>query len=61
MDKLTQTDKTTILCKYCIDAIKSRAEKVFVGEQLSYFEDDETPVKCEWCEEYYGEMYECLW
>ena len=46
------------LCEHCIGAIRSRGEKVFVGEMLSDFELDEGS-KCEWCEEEKTELYEC--
>ena len=33
------------LCKHCIDAIRSRGEKVFVSDETT----DE--IICEWCED----------
>lgn len=49
------------LCKNCIAAIRSRGEKVMVGELLSDYDEDDKPRKCEWCEEEGMEMYECAW
>jgi len=59
--------ETILLCHYCIDAIKSRGEKIFVGglvereldldEEGKWFVSD--GLKCEWCEEEYDELYEC--
>ena len=49
------------LCSNCIEAIRSRGERVLVGETM-YFETefDET-VKCEWCEDDYdpSDVYKC--
>jgi len=50
--------KTIYLCKNCIDAIKSRGEKVFVGDEA--FEEPDGSMKCEWCEEEGMTLYECL-
>ena len=36
------------LCEHCIGAIRSRGEKVFVGEEYSDFELEEDS-KCECC------------
>lgn len=46
------------LCKHCIEAIRSRGEKVFVGEEIDM---DECPLaRCEWCEdEDAGTLYNC--
>lgn len=38
------------LCKYCIDAIRSSGEPVYVGSEFTDYEPDEEPV-CKWCEE----------
>lgn len=46
------------LCEHCIGAIRSRGEKVFVGEEYSDFELEEDS-KCEWCEENKTTLYEC--
>lgn len=43
------------LCQYCIEAIRSRHEPVYVGEKV-YSVDDEQ--KCEWCDEV-DDLYEC--
>lgn len=47
-----------LLCEHCIDAIRSRGEKVFVaGEYWDFDEEDE--IACEWCEETEKTLYEC--
>ena len=63
--------KKWILCEYCIEAIRSHGEKIFVGEMISqdidYDEEkeewvseyDEPIIKCDWCEEPSPELYEC--
>lgn len=66
-------DKRWLLCSYCIAAIKSRGEKIFVGECISQdidydeekekwvqlYDEDEEILKCSWCEEENPELYEC--
>ena len=50
------------LCERCIEAIRSRGEKVFVGEivfDTSDLEYGEQERKCEWCEEV-DDLYECI-
>ena len=47
--------ETIRLCEHCIAAIRSRGEKVFVGEELP----DDVPMICEWCEEEDVVLYEC--
>lgn len=47
-----------LLCRYCIDAIKSRGEIVYVGSEYTDYEPDEE-VKCEWCEEE-DTVYDCI-
>lgn len=49
-----------ILCKNCIDAIKSRGEKIFVGDVVNGFDYEDEPTKCEWCDEEDVELYECV-
>ena len=39
-----------LLCDHCIEAIRSRGEKLFVGGEFTDHEIDEE-AKCEWCEE----------
>lgn len=59
------TDRTELLnkwclCNHCIDAIKSRGEKLFVGDMvLDYEESEELNFPCEWCGEF-GELYEVM-
>ena len=60
-----------ILCKHCIEAIQSRGEKIYVGEEIEQFIDydeekeewiseDGAPIlECEWCEEVDPTLYEC--
>lgn len=62
------------LCSYCIDAIKSRGEKVMVGDMITQdidydekkdkwyqiYDEDEPIQKCDWCGEVDPELYECL-
>ena len=52
-------DGKICLCSNCIDAIKSRGEKIFVGDSM-YFELDNVG-KCEWCEELFeaSDLYDC--
>ena len=52
--------KTVCLCKNCIDAILSRGEKVFVGNEIEPEEPEQT-LKCIWCEENDMPVYECVW
>ena len=56
---MIMNDERVCLCQYCIDAIKSRGERVFVGGSM-YFELDDVG-KCEWCEEEFeaDELYDC--
>lgn len=52
--------ETVKLCRHCIDAIKSRGETVFVGDIVpDEIETDELKI-CEWCEEEYIELFECM-
>lgn len=47
-----------LYCKECLEAIKSRGEKVSI--QKHYVDgDDEVESRCYWCEEYgFDELYE---
>lgn len=46
------------ICRSCIDAIRSRGEKIAVGEMiLSIEESEEENRPCEWCGEY-DDIYE---
>lgn len=63
-----------LLCDRCISAIKSRGEKVFIGDTISQdieydekkggwynvHDPDEPIKKCEWCDEPDTELFECL-
>ena len=53
-------DGKWILCKHCIAAIKSRGEKLYVGDEIDVdCWEDEKP-KCEWCDEEDTILYECI-
>lgn len=50
-----------LLCRDCIDAIRSRGERLFVGDCVvdgDYAEMD-GDFSCEFCGEY-ADLYECL-
>lgn len=51
------------LCDHCVCAIRSRGEKVFVGDSLEWNEkyDDMESVTCEWCNDEFdkSELSEC--
>ena len=49
-----------ILCRNCIDAIKSRGEKIYVGDIVNGYDFKDEPTKCEWCNEEDVELYECI-
>ena len=59
--------KHIMLCEQCIAAIRSRGEKVWVGEEIERDEDvdDEgnwfvcDDLKCEWCEQEKDELFDC--
>ena len=58
-------EKYICLCEYCIEAIRSRGEPVFVGSEVGSFDsetylEDDVPTKCEWCEEEGDVLYECI-
>lgn len=42
------------LCEHCILEIKSRGEKVWIGD----FHNIDEEIECEWCEEV-DDVYEC--
>ena len=44
-----------LLCDICIQAIRSRGEKIFVGNAV-YADDDQ--IICDWCDEDFDELYE---
>ena len=60
-----------ILCEHCIEAIRSRGEKIYVGEMISQdisYDDEkekwiseynESIIKCDWCEEANPTLYRC--
>ena len=47
-----------LLCKNCIDAIKTRGEPIYVGPLVSDMDDEENLV-CEWCAEP-DTLYDCI-
>lgn len=51
--------ETWRLCDRCICAIKSRGEKLFVGDEVPFDEEDDSTFICEWCEEE-ATLYECI-
>ena len=55
--------KKICLCEYCIEAIRSRGEKLLVGDQydLEYEVYADEPQVCEWCGEEADELYEVEW
>ena len=69
-----EMNKMWHLCSNCIDAIKSRGEKVFVGDTIyqdieydkekgewkQKYDPDEPIMKCEWCEEIDATLFECI-
>jgi len=54
-----------VLCRHCIDAIRSRGEKVIVFESLyysdEYSDNDNELFKCEFCDDELttDELFEC--
>lgn len=42
------------LCEHCIEAIRSRGEKIFMGE--AHYDED---IECAWCGEVEDVVYEC--
>lgn len=56
----TMLHKRICLCEYCVEAIRSRGEKVFVGGQVLTLEESEDEDKpCEWCGEH-DNLYGCI-
>lgn len=55
------------LCEYCIEAIRSRGERIMTRpmevEDLTEEEYETEIVVCDWCEDEYtpNEMYICEW
>lgn len=68
MAKKIVVEKCNILCSQCIAAIRSRGEKIFVGELIEQDEDlvdgkwiTSDKIKCIWCNLPNVELYECKW
>ena len=49
--------KRLCICDYCIQAIRSHGEEIFVGDRVS---SEEENLKCEFCDEEDDELFECL-
>ena len=55
------------LCECCIEAIRSRGEKVYVGPEIERDEDIDAEgnwyvsddLTCEWCEEKDDVLFDC--
>ena len=50
------------LCQYCIEAIESRGEPVFIGPQIFSADDieyGEEEQRCDWCGEV-DDLYKCF-
>ena len=50
------------LCRNCIEAIRSRGEKLFVGHEVDfteYADEHGKEASCEWCEDNEATLYEC--
>lgn len=42
-----------LLCKHCIQAIRSRGEELYVGDmEYDIDEAEEEGITCDWCDEY---------
>ena len=56
-------EKPWLLCRRCIDNLKSRGERVFIGSLAKSVDDakwdDEPEPHCEWCDEV-DDLYEVL-
>lgn len=47
-----------LLCKYCIEELKSRGEAVYISDMvLTAEEAEEENTPCEWCNEH-DDLYE---
>ena len=49
-----------LLCKHCVEEIRSRGEIVFVNIKMKYdaVESEAMDITCEWCDEP-DDLYEC--
>lgn len=53
--------KRLCICDYCIQAIRSHGEEIFVGDRLFSWQIKEENLKCDFCdEEYFDELFNCL-
>lgn len=59
MAKTIPKIKPILLCRYCIDAIRSRGEEVYVGNTIFFDLEPEEMWHCEWCEEESDDLYKC--
>lgn len=47
-----------LLCKYCIEEIRSRGEIIYVSPELNDAEKNDKTI-CEWCDEEDDTLFEC--
>lgn len=47
------------LCPYCIQALESRGERVFVVDIVHTWEETEENTICGWCDEKCDELFTC--
>ena len=51
----------SLICKRCIDALKSRGEEIWVGPmRMDAEEAEEENAQCELCDEV-DDLYDCKW
>ena len=49
-----------LLCERCIEAIKSRGERLIILDELNQYTGwDEPMLKCSWCDEPEETLYKC--
>lgn len=48
------------LCRNCIEELKSRGERIYIGSmEMDYAEAVERDIGCDWCGER-DDLYECM-
>ena len=53
--------KRFCICDYCLQAMRSRGEEIFVGDKLFSWNIEEENLKCDFCdEEEFDELFNCL-
>ena len=50
--------KKMCICWYCIQAIRSHGEKVYIGDPIENQDND--PLVCDWCDDEAEELYEVI-